>query len=251
MTDDNSADGFSRRALIGAAAMGTFIAATATAQEKTKRPEKIAIIGTGNVGSNLGKVWAAIGHTVVYGSRNPESDKVKELVKETSNGATAVSQAEAAKGIEIVLLAAPSQAALEVVAALGDVSGKILIDAMNVMSFKDGKLVEPDDPLGLAARIQAAAPNAYVVKAFNATNALVMSGPQKITGGPVTIPIAGGSPEARTRVSALTTAIGFDVLDMGGTEALKLVEHLGRIYVAYSFTHRPQRLEFNFRTWSA
>jgi 8-hydroxy-5-deazaflavin:NADPH oxidoreductase len=247
MTDQDIA----RRTLLGSVAAGTFIAATAVAQTKSASPEAIAIIGTGNVGATLGKAWAAKGHRIIYGSRSPESEKAKQLAKDTGNGATVVAQATAAKGVGLVLLAAPSQVALEIVAALGDLSGKVVMDAMNAMSFKDGKLIEPDDDIGLAMQIQAKAPSASVVKAFNATNSRVMSGPKEITGGPVTMPIAGGDEKARAKVAALAAEIGFDVLDMGGPEALKQVEHLGRIYVAYAVAHRPQRVEFNFRTWKA
>ncbi len=240
----------SRRAILGTTAASTFIAA-AMAQDKVAKPETIAIIGTGNVGATLGKAWAAKGHRIIYGSRNPGSEKSVQLGMDTGNGAKVLTQPEAAASADIVLLAAPSQVALSLIASLGDLSGKILIDAMNEMSFKDNKLIEPDDSVGLAARIQAKVPAAFVVKAFNATNARVMSGPKTVTGGPVTVPLAGADDKTRARVAALATAIGFDVLDMGGAEALKQVEHLGRIYVAYAVTHRPQRLELNFRTWKA
>ena len=153
-----------RRALLGtAAAVGTFIATNSLAQDKSPKPETIAIIGTGNVGATLGKAWAAKGHRIVYGSRSPDSEKSKELVKNTGNGATVLAQTDAAKGASIVLLAAPSQVALDLVATLGDLSGKIVIDAMNAMSFKDGKMIEPDDALGLATQIQAKIPGAFVV----------------------------------------------------------------------------------------
>lgn len=36
---------------------------------------KIAIIGSGNVGTALGKGWLAAGHEVVFGVRNPSSAK--------------------------------------------------------------------------------------------------------------------------------------------------------------------------------
>ena len=41
--------------------------------------ETIAIIGTGNVGSTLGKIWAEAGHTIIYGSRTPDSSRVRSL----------------------------------------------------------------------------------------------------------------------------------------------------------------------------
>ena len=35
------------------------------------RAETIAVIGTGNVGGALGPEFAALGHTIIYGSREP------------------------------------------------------------------------------------------------------------------------------------------------------------------------------------
>jgi len=54
---------------------------------------KIAVIGTGNVGSALGPEFAALGHTIVYGSRTPTEQDVKDLVARTGHGATATTQA--------------------------------------------------------------------------------------------------------------------------------------------------------------
>src|SRR5438067_332170 len=48
---------------------------------------KIGIIGSGNVGGALGTRWARAGHSVVFGSRRPESDEMKQLVAKA--GATA------------------------------------------------------------------------------------------------------------------------------------------------------------------
>ena len=45
--------------------------------------ETIAVIGTGNVGGALGPEFAALGHTIVYGSREPERDDVVALVERT------------------------------------------------------------------------------------------------------------------------------------------------------------------------
>jgi len=63
--------------------------------------DTIAIIGTGNVGGALGPEFAAQGHTIVYGSRNPDKRGVRELVARTGDGASAASQAEAVKGADM------------------------------------------------------------------------------------------------------------------------------------------------------
>lgn len=73
--------------------------------------DTIAIIGTGNVGGALGPEFAAQGHTIVYGSRDPQSSNVAELVIQTGNGASATTQAEAAAQADIVVLAVPGMLA--------------------------------------------------------------------------------------------------------------------------------------------
>lgn len=38
---------------------------------------KVAIVGTGNMGTGLGRQFAAAGHEVIVGSRDPERAKAK------------------------------------------------------------------------------------------------------------------------------------------------------------------------------
>lgn len=211
-------------------------------------PERIAVMGTGNVGSALGRRWAAMGHTIVYGSRAPDADKVKALVAETGHGATAATQIEAAAKCDMILIAVTTKAAVEMVKSLGNVDGKVLIDATNLLMLRDGKFDEPLDGTCIALQIQEAAPKAHVVKAFNTTNAGVMFDTKKI-GGPISLPIAGGNADAKARVAALATPLGFEVADLGGADWLRMVEHLGRLYVGYSIMYRPRRIEIHFTTW--
>ena len=46
---------------------------------------KIAVIGTGNVANALGPGFANQGNTIVYGSRNPSEQKVKDLIAKTGH----------------------------------------------------------------------------------------------------------------------------------------------------------------------
>src|SRR5690606_505967 len=128
--------------------------------------ETIAIIGTGQVASALGPEFAAQGHTIVYGSRNPDRADVVERVERTGEGATAAAQADAAAAADIVVLAVPGGIAEEVVRQLGDLSGKIILDPTNrVGRSDDGWLVHDVPGKGSNAElIQAAAPDARVVK---------------------------------------------------------------------------------------
>ena len=77
--------------------------------------ETIAVIGTGNVGGTLGPAFAAQGHTIVYGAREPDRSDVVALVERTGFGATARQPADAVVGADLVLIAVPGSVAVDVV----------------------------------------------------------------------------------------------------------------------------------------
>lgn len=189
--------------------------------------ETIAIIGTGQVASALGPEFAAQGHTIVYGSRNPDRDDVVELVERTGEGATAAAQADAAAAADIVVLAVPGGIAEEVVRQLGDLSGKIILDPTNrVGRSDDGWLVHDVPGKGSNAElIQAAAPDARVVKAFNTLNYRTMIDPES-SGGPVTIPIAGDDEDAKAVIAELIAGMGLEVVDFGPLRYAHVLEEM-------------------------
>ncbi len=197
------------------------------------QPETIAIIGTGNVGSTLGKIWAEAGHRIIYGSRTPEEDRVRALVSETGRGATATSQAAAAAQADIVVIPVPPTAIPEVMQALGDLTDKIVLDPTNSWSFEDGYPVSPRDPReSLAEEAQALAPGASVVKALNTLNYVIMEDPSR-AGGPVTVPIAGDDAAAKARVARLVEDVGLEPLDVGPLVAAEYLEEMLRLALGF------------------
>jgi hypothetical protein len=209
---------------------------------------KIAIIGTGNVGAALGPEFAALGHTIVYGSRTPNEQDVKDLVAKTGRGATATTQAEAVKGADIVVLAVPGALAVEITKSLGDLSGKIILDPTNVVNRNtpDG-YADHGVPGGSNAElIQAAAPNAKVVKAFNTLNWTKMVDPAS-SGGPVSIPIVGDDAAARATVAELVKGMGLEPVDLGPLRFANTLEEMLVIWAnarthgaAYNYYLRPE-----------
>ena len=190
---------------------------------------KIAVIGTGNVATALGPGFAAQGNTIVYGSRNPSEQKVKDLVAKTGHGATAASQQDAVKGADIVVLAVPGTAAGDVVKQLGDLSGKIILDPTNLVnrSNPDGNLdyPKPANAASNAELIQSLAPKARVVKAFNTLNVGQMTAPAT-AGGPITIPICGDDAQAKATIAALVKGMGLEVLDLGPLRYAQTLEQM-------------------------
>ena len=219
-------------ALLAAGFVPLLLTPSASSYAQARR-ETIAIIGTGNVGSTLGKIWAEAGHTIIYGSRTPNENRVRTLVAETGHGATATSQAEAAAQGEIVLIPVPPTALPEVIGALGDLTGKIVIDPTNYWSFQSGYPVSPRDPRdSLAQEVQSLAPGATVVKAFNTLNYIVMEDPSR-AGGPVTVPIAGNDVAAKERVARLVDDVGLEPVDVGPLMAAEYLEEMLRLALGF------------------
>jgi len=111
---------------------------------------RIAVIGTGNIGSTLGAAFARAGHQVRFGSRHPQPSADDPQV---SDLATALADAE------VVLLAVPA-AALDGFLAehAGALAGRLVIDATNRIGAPVANA---------AARLSQAAPTARYVRAFN------------------------------------------------------------------------------------
>ena len=184
--------------------------------------DTIAVIGTGDVGSALGPEFAAQGHTIVYGSREPERDKVTELVEKTGELASATTPADAAAQADIVVLAVPGLMVEEITRSLGDLSGKIIVDPTNPLERRMNRLEHAVDTSN-AEIIQAAAPGAYVVKAFNTLNWKTMVDPVS-AGGPVSIPLVGDNGRAKKKAAELVSGMGLEPIDVGPLRDARWVE---------------------------
>jgi hypothetical protein len=188
---------------------------------------RIAVIGTGNVGGALGPEFAQLGHTIVYGSRDPSRQDVKDLVARTGANASATTQRAAVEGADMVLLAVPGTVAEQVTRELGDLSGKIIIDPTNRVGRRDDGWAIHDVPGkgSNAELVQAAAPTARVVKAFNTLNFRQMVDPET-AGGPITIAIAGDDPQAKAVVAELIEGMGLEVMDFGPLRYAHVLEEM-------------------------
>jgi predicted dinucleotide-binding enzyme len=185
--------------------------------------ETIAVIGTGSVGSALGPRFAEIGYTVVYGSRTPEREDVQALVAATSNGATATTPTNAAQMADIVVLAVPWTVAEDVLIGLGDLSGKIIIDPVNPRVITEEGLADYPTYISNAERLQALAPRSRVVKAFSTFSADTMTDPGLVN-HPITIPIAGNDPDAKSVVADICHRLGFETIDFGPVRYAHIIE---------------------------
>ena len=208
--------------------------------------DTIAIIGTGQVAGALGPEFAAQGHTIIYGSRDPSRNEVKELVARTGNGASATAPPAAAQAASIVVLAVPGELVETITRSLGNLDGKIIIDPTNPLRRNDDGLFEMAVDTSNGEIVQAAAPGAYVVKAFNALNWRTMVDPET-SGGPVTIPLVGDSTEAKATVAALVEGMDLEAIDLGPIRYARHVEGMLILWINNRYAGRGEAFDYYLR----
>lgn len=164
---------------------------------------RIAVIGTGKIGSTLGGKWLAAGHEVVYGARSPGAPG--------PGGAPIETVADSVANADVVVFAVPGPAVAEITASLGRaLDGKVVIDAANRMG-------QPE--VNSHAAIAAAAPDAKYVRAFSTLGWENFADPPE--GADL---FFAADPDARATAEELIRAVGLEPAYVGDAGARGTVD---------------------------
>lgn len=178
---------------------------------------RISIIGSGNVGSALGRGWIKAGHEVIFGVRNPSSPKTIKAL-DLIPGAEIKTIKEAAKNADVIVITTPPEAIVEIIPDLGDLKGKTIIDTSNSVRTK------PDPYPTAYHAIIAITGHGQVVKCFNTTGFENMLDPV-YHGTGIDMFAAGNSKDAKRVASDLARDLGFgNCYDFGGDDKVELME---------------------------
>ena len=184
----------------------------------------IAIIGTGNIGTAMGKAWAKAGHNISLGVRDLENFKGKEMLG--LDNVTVHSIGDAVKLSEVILIAAIPPATADIVSAMGNVNGKIIIDTMNSVRAK------PEGYNNTFEALIDLTKGAEVVKCFNSTGFENMANPVYPGDVHLDMFMAGDSKEAKETVRRLAKDVGFaDCYDFGGNDKVALLEQFALAWI--------------------
>jgi hypothetical protein len=187
----------------------------------------IGIIGAGNVGQALARNLVKQGERVVFGV--PDAAKYAPAVAQLGPNARVDTVERAVLASDLLILAVPYGAAQQVAESLPDWGGRILVDATNPLAPGLAGLALGTTTSG-AEEIARHARGARVVKAFNTTGAENMVQP-RYPGGAVFMPVAGDDAEARARVVALATRLGFEAVDVGPLSAARYLEPFAMTWI--------------------
>jgi predicted dinucleotide-binding enzyme len=208
--------------------------------------EPIAVIGPGRVGAPLGKRWGQAGWPMVYGARDHNREGLADLIAASGPGARLLSPEAAAAAARVILFAVPWAGARDALQSLGDLTGKVILDATNPLRYENGLEFEVDVPHSAAELIQAWASGASVAKAFNTTNFRIMADPS-VVDGPISIPVASDDPDAKAIAERLVTDAGFHFADAGPLANAHYLEKMAAFYISAFFQDRPDAFEFYLR----
>lgn len=203
------------------AVFGTLLACLATASSvaltvatPAAAPLKIGIIGTGQIGGTLARLWVAAGHEVLMSSRHP--DELKGLAASLGPRARVGTPREAALFGEVVLMSVPYGALPQVGRDLKtELAGKIVLDTCNPYPSRDGEMAVEARKVSTGVADPRFLPGVRLVRAFNAINSGDLAGEAHRAGEPIAIPLAGDDAQALAVAERLVRDAGFAPVVVG------------------------------------
>jgi len=198
---------------------------------------KIGIIGAGNMGSGLGRIWAKAGHQVIFSySRDPK--KLQELVMMAGKNASVGTPQEAVAKSEVILLAVWVPSLETIIREIDSWEGKVIITCVSGLKpdFTGETIgIKTDLGISVAEMIQQLVPSARVVEAFNTTFAeIVASDSRRFGEDNPSILYCGDDNEAKQTVAALVEACGYEAVDAGNLKVARSLETLATAWVQFA-----------------
>ena len=193
---------------------------------------KIGIIGSGNIGGNLGKHWAKAGHNVMFSSRHPE--ELGSLVKEAGSNAKAMSVTDTFEAKADVYVLAMPYKAIDQISELyaGEYANSVILDATNPYPERDGEMAQDVRDANYNASEYTAMKfsSAKTAKAFNTIKASDLKNRAFEYTDKLSIPFAAQDQESKSVVKELIEDIGFDAVYVGNLSDTKIMDPDQKIY---------------------
>ena len=193
---------------------------------------RIAILGSGLMGSALGTVWARVGHDVAFSySRDPA--KLRSLAREAGGQSTASPPNDAVRAAEVVLVSVPWHHLDDALHAAGGgqaFAGKVVVTCSLPMLADDSDLAIGHETSG-AEELARRLPDARVIAAFNTVPSELIRTELLQTLGDrhdrPNVVISGDDAMAKATVTSLARDAGFAPIDAGALRVSRWIEPFG------------------------
>ena len=187
-----------------------------------------AIIGPGNMGLGLARLFTAKGQNVTLAHKDVKV--AKRLAAEIGGNVQGKSIADAASDADIVILATPYKSATAAIKEAGDLTGKILVDISNPIT-PDYMALTIGHTTSAAEEIAKLAPGAHVVKAFNTVFWQALPFEVRQGNPAVQVLLAGDDEDAKKAVATMVTDLEFEAIDAGPLANARYIEPVGELNI--------------------
>jgi predicted dinucleotide-binding enzyme len=180
---------------------------------------KIGIVGSGQIGGLIGKLWSQAGHEVLFSSRHPEN--LAELVEQAGGAARAGTPEEAIAFGDVVLLSIPFVALPDFGRSMTDALGrKVVLETANPYPDRDGPMAEEvrQSGRGTGPYLREWFPGVRIVRAFNSVWDRTLATEGHRAAPRVGIPLASDDGDALDVAAILVTDAGFDPVIVGALD---------------------------------
>lgn len=171
----------------------------------------IGIVGSGDIGSTLGRLWAKAGHKVLF-SFSHDQQKLERLAQECGNGARAATPYEAVSLSEVVLFSPPWTQIEEALKQVGRFDGETVIDTTNPYIDEEMHVQQFDENTSSSEEVARRLEGAKVIKAFNTLRDETL---WDRSGQGLVIFYAGDYPLMKKKIEQLIEDAGFVPYDVG------------------------------------
>ncbi|TJZ96489.1 NADP oxidoreductase coenzyme [Actinacidiphila oryziradicis] len=196
---------------------------------------RYAIVGTGNIGSALARLFARAGVEVrIANTRGPHS--ISELAASLGSAVRAVTLTEAL-ACDVIFMAIPFAAVEEFGNALPDWNGKIVVDTTNAHYAPNAdEILKGRLSSEYAAEILS---GAQIVKAFNQLPAQTLAAEVPSGQGKRVVFVSSNSGEASSQIAQLTGTLGLSAVELGRVDEGGRLIQVPNALVLRNFTEQP------------
>ncbi|RCJ22307.1 hypothetical protein A6770_29835 [Nostoc minutum NIES-26] len=202
---------------------------------------KIGVVGSGNMGGGLGKIWVKAGHQVIFSYSRDES-KLYQLAASAGDNAKAGTPEEAVYQSDVVMLAVWVPSLEEIIHTTGSLDDKIIITCVSGLQpdFTGQTIgIATNLKASIAETIQQLAPKAKVVEAFNITFAEIIGSDSRQFGDDrPSVFYCGNDAEAKNIVAGLIEECGYEAVDAGDLIVARSLETLATAWVQFAVTSK-------------
>ena len=189
----------------------------------------IGIIGSGNMGANMGKVWARKGHKVLF-SFTKVPQKLEAVAEAAGPNARCGKPAEAVAHGDVILLAVPWAAVAQAMKEAGPLQSKVLFSCGNCVKTDFSRL-EGGTTNSAALEIAKLAPGAKVVEAIPPMAQILAADSHRLAGQQISTFLCGDDAEAKQSVARLLQDLDLEPVDAGPLTSARYIEPAGMLVV--------------------